>query len=167
MYPQLLEGQNFCGKNEKGSYFPLSIKIKKILWGNTYYYESIMGTKQINGKEYTEFKQEWKNKEVNTLYLREENGVVYQYEECCEQETIRFSTQFKKEYKWEDVDHSRLYKIISFKGKLKTPYCNYEDLLVIEAKMNSMVFNFYYLKGIGYVGATKNNDLISFITPED
>ena len=58
------------------------------------------------------------------------------------------------------------YKIITYDGKLKTPYCEYKNLLVIEAKMKSVTFNFYYLRGHGYIGATQDNKLISYISPE-
>lgn len=165
-YSQLKEGQNFCSENKKGSYFPLTISNKKISWQNTYYIESINGKKVIKGKEYAEIKQEWENKNVDLIYLREENNIVYQYEECCENETIRFNTNFKVGDKWLQADNKMEYEIISFNGELTTPYCEYKNLLIIQAKIANNTFQFYYLKGIGYVGATINKKLISFVTPE-
>lgn len=166
MYCQLFEGQGFCEKNENGSYFPLSIEKKKILWGKSFYFETITGSKKINGKEYIELKQEWEDKKFSLLYLREENGVVFQYEECCENETVRFDQSFKKGTKWTNIDSSAKYKIVNFNGKLKTPYCNYKNLLVVEATLKSGTFIFYYLQGQGYIGATKDDQLISCVTPE-
>lgn len=167
LYSQISEGQDFCSKTENASYFPLSIAKKKILWSTTYYFETIVGKKEINNKEYIEFKQEWENKEVDFLYLREENGVVYQYDECCEKETIRLNSNFKKGDEWTNAEGTIRYKILSLKGKLKTPYCKeYQDLLVIEAAIGSKIYNYYYLQGHGYIGATQNKKLISCVTPQ-
>lgn len=165
-YSQLKEGQDFCSSNEDGKYFPLSIEKKKILWKNTYYIETINGTKQIKDKEYIEIKQEWENKTVDFIYLREENNIVYQFDACCENETIRFSEGFKIGDKWMKIDNSMEYEITSFNGELKTPFCEYKNLLIIQAKSATTTFEFYYLKGHGYVGATVNKKLISCLTPK-
>lgn len=172
-YSQLKEGQNFCSQNEGGEYFSLSINKKKIFWKNTYYIETINGKKIINGKEYTEIKQEWENKTVDLMHLREENNIVYELDDCCENETIRFNKNFKVGDKWMKVDNTMEYEIISFTGELVTPYCEYKNLLIIQAKIASNTFKFYYLKGIGYVGATVNtndgkinNKLISCVAPD-
>lgn len=169
-YSQLKEGQDFCSQNKNGEYFPLSIQKKKIFWKDTYYIETINGKKVIKGKEYIEIKQEWENKNVDFIHLREENNIIYESDECCENETIRFNKNFKVGDKWMKADNTMEYEIISFKGELITPYCEYKNLLVIQAKIASNTFEFYYLKGVGYVGATINlkgkQKLISRITPE-
>lgn len=169
-YSQLKEGQDFCSQNKNGEYFPLSIQKKKIFWKDTYYIETINGKKVIKGKEYIEIKQEWENKNVDFIHLREENNIIYESDECCENETIRFNKNFKVGDKWMKADNTMEYEIISFKGELITPYCEYKNLLVIQAKIASNTFEFYYLKGVGYVGATINlkgkQKLISCITPE-
>jgi len=165
-FSQLKEGQSFCDESVDGGYFPLSFREKVILWANTYYLETITGTKKINGKTYIEFKQAWENKNISMLYLREENGVIYQYEECCEDETIRYDIDFKEGKAWQTADGKGAYHIVSYKGKLKTPYCEYENLMVIEAKLAYGNYKFYYLKGYGYIGATKNDKIISCLAPE-
>jgi hypothetical protein len=164
-FSQLKEGQYFCSPYEEGSYFPFSDD-KKIIWRNTFYFETINGIKEIKGKKYTEVKQEWEDKTVELIYLREDNGIVYQYEECCENETIRYNNNFKIGDKWMKVDKTSEYEILTFDGELKTPYCEYKNLLIIEGKMWNTIFEFYYLKGQGYIGATVNKKLISFVTPE-
>jgi hypothetical protein len=165
-YSQLKEGQNFCSQNENGEYFPLSVNTKKILWQNTFYIETIIGKKEIKGKTYTEIKQEWENNHSDTIYLREEKGIVYEYEECCENETIRYNKEFKIGDKWSKVKNTAEFEIISLSGELKTPYCNYKNLLVVKAIIGQTTYEFYYLKGIGYVAATINKKLISCVTPE-
>lgn len=165
-YSQLYEGQKFCEESKDFSYFPLEITKKKILWYNGFYFETKNKTKVLNGKTYFEFKQEWNNSESFLLYLREENKIIYQYDPCCENETIRYDPGFKIGHHWKSVNEENEYLIISFNGTLKTPFCEYENLLVIEAKMSYGMFNFYYLKGHGYVGATKDNKLVSCVTPE-
>lgn len=164
-FSQLKEGQTFCTETKDGSYFPLTMSEKIIYWSDTYYTETKSGTKDINGKLYHEFKQTWEGNNISTFYLREENGVVYQYEDCCKEETIRFDKNFKKGYTWKTVDGMSEYKIISYEGKLNTPYCKYDNLLVIEAKITNGIFNFYYSKGHGYIGATKEGNILSCVAP--
>lgn len=160
------EGQEFCEANAEDSYFPLTIKTKKLLWGNTYYFEKIVGTKKINDKEYIEFTQNWEDGSSNLLYLREEGGIVYQYEEGLNAETIRANKSFKEGHTWQTADFKTIYTMETLKGSLKTPYCNYKNLMVIKSQSNNFSFKFYYKKGYGYIGATKDGKLISCATPD-
>jgi len=167
-YSQITEGQKFCEENKDGSYFPVSdlnFK-KKVLWAKTYYNETKEESKIINGKAYFQFRQEWENKNVVLLYLREENGVVYQYDESDKKESVRYDPSFETGHSWKTADGKDHYKIISYQGELRTPYCEYKKLLVIEADVSFGKYKFYYLKGLGYIGATKDDKLISCITPE-
>lgn len=160
------EGQHFCEAYAEDSYFPLTIETKKLLWGNTYYFEKIVGVKKINNKEYVEFSQDWENGATELLYLREKDGIIYQYENCCDTETIRTNKNFKKGHTWKTADLKTVYTIETLKGSLKTPYCNYENLLVIKAQFDNFALKFYYKKGYGYIGATENKKLISYATPD-
>ncbi|CAM4064462.1 MULTISPECIES: hypothetical protein [Flavobacterium] len=162
------EGQDFCKGNSKGSYFPLDITKKKIYWYNTFYYEVPNGTKTINEKQYVEFVQEWENGEVDLLYLREENGKVYQYEDCCKTKSLRYSDKMNNKEKWERIEDKVRYIVLVRNGKLRTPFCNYKDLFVLRAEYsNGVTYDFYYQKGLGYIGATRKGELISYITPEN
>lgn len=166
-YSQIEEGQKFCDETKDASYFPVSKSLnKKIRWGNTFYIEATEGTQVIDGKMYFEFKQEWEDKNVALLYLREENGVVYQYEKEYKAETIRYDKNFKKGDSWKGADGKSKYQIISYNGELKTPYCEYKNLLVIEATVDYGHFKFYYRRGFGYIGATIDGKLNSCMTPE-
>lgn len=165
-YSQLFEGQKFCEESKDESFFPLLIYKKKILWKNTFYFEIKSETKILNGKTYTAFKQEWDKDSTDLLYLREENGIVYQYDQCCENETVRYNPQFKTGHTWKSVNNKNEYHILTYDGKLRTPYCEYQNLLVITAKMTYGTYNFYYLKGHGYIGATQDDKLISCVSPE-
>ena len=164
-FSQIKEGQNFCDQTKDGSYFPLVLNEKKFFWEETHYVETKNGTKELNGKTYIEYLQKWKGGTTSTLYLREKNGVVYQYEECCKQETIRYDEKFKKGHTWKTADNLGQYKILTFKGTLKTPFCEYKNLMVIQADLKNGTFKFYYLKGHGYIGATINDKIISCVTP--
>ncbi|UII23576.1 hypothetical protein [Fulvivirga ligni] len=163
-YAQLKEGQSFCDENEDGSYFPLIFKERKIFWVNTYYTETKIGTKELNGRTYFEYAQTWENGAVDTLYLREDEGVIYQYAACCEEETIRYDSKFEKGHQWKNMNGGK-YKIITYDGTLKTRLCEYKNLMVMEADMGDVIFQFYYLRGHGYVGATVDDTVISFATP--
>ena len=159
------EGQNFCDVFAGDSYFPITIKTKKILWKNTYYMEEIIGKKTRGGKEYVEYVQQWEDGTASFLYLREENGVVYQFEECCDAETIRFDPSFKKGDTWKTADQKATYTIETLEGTLKTPFCNYEDLIVIKLEANTLTYKFYYKKGYGYVGTKQEGIVISGVAP--
>lgn len=162
---QIKEGQDFCSEINNESYFPLSIDKKKILWYNTFYTETKGNNIEIKGKKYTEFKQEWEDKSTSIIYLREENGVVIEYDKSTEKETIRFDPNFEIKYQWISNNFYKNYKILSYNGELKTPFCKYTNLLVIEASTTDSVYQFYYFKGHGYIGATKNGKIISCVTP--
>ena len=138
-------GENdICKEVVDGLYFPININEKKIIWKDTYYFENNKGKVRIQNKSYTKFEQVWEKNFKATLYLREKNGVVYQYETCCEKETIRYDPDFEVKYKWKTADKKQKYKVISYDGELKTPNCSYKNLLVISAKMTYGNYNFYY-----------------------
>jgi hypothetical protein len=160
------EGQSFCDGDKYGEYFPLNVYKKKIYWYGTYYFETNKGVKNRNDKKYIEFVQEWENGEKSTIYFRFEKNEVLMFEECCEKETLRFSNDMKVNDEWSNVEKDITYKIISFSESLSTPICKYSNLLVIRAIYQDITFDFYYLKGFGYVGATKDEKLISYATPE-
>ncbi|MES2544797.1 MAG: hypothetical protein V4548_07920 [Bacteroidota bacterium] len=165
-FSQIKDGQNFCVETADGDYFSLSIDKKKIIWADNSYVELKNDTKTFNGKIYIEYTQDWGDEKIDKLYLREEEGVVYQYLEELNKEVIRYDKNFKKGHSWNASGKGK-YTIISYDGKLHTRYCDYENLLVIKAKIDYGTFNFYYLKGHGYIGATTmDNKLISFITPQ-
>lgn len=165
IFSQINEGQDFCSPNENGDYFPLSIDKKRILWQDKSYFETKNNFVIINEKKYIEYLQDWGEKNLSKMYLREENGVIYEYKKDVKKETIRFDKNFKKGHIWKTAEGDCEYEIISFNGKLKTPFCKYENLLVIRAKFEDVTFDFYYLKGHGYVGATVKDKLISCVTP--
>ena len=98
----------------------------------------------------------------STLYLRAKSGTVYQYEKQSEIEFIRYNPNFKTGHKWKNIETK--YEILSTKGELKTPKNSYRNLLVLKSITPSYgTFKFYYKKGIGYVGATQNGKLISYL----
>lgn len=167
-FSQIGEGQKFCEETKDGSYFPVqSFNFnKKVLWSQNFYKETKAGIKIFNGESYTIFKQEWDNNQSAVLYLREEKGVVFQYEPDLKKETVRYDPNFKKGDVWKGADGKDLYKIITYEGEFKTPYCKYKNVLIIEASVSYGQFYFYYLKGHGYIGATKDGKLISCVSPE-
>ena len=154
-------GQVFCEGERTESYFTLLSADKIIYWYDTYYVEKKVGLKTINGKEYIEYSQTWEKGFVATLYLRQENGNTYQYEECCNEETLRFNDNFKVGDKWKTADKLVEYEILETNVSLKTPVCDYKDLVKLKYTTKDTYFDFYYLKGFGYVGASVDGNLIS------
>lgn len=161
-----VEGQYFCDKISGNSYFPLDKDGKKYFWGNTYYSEHLLEPKTINGKEYIGFHHVWEKGQEDIRYLREEKGVIYEFEKCCENETIRYDPSFKKGYTWKNADGSVQYTVISKNAKLKTPLCSYKKLYVLRAEFENATYFYYFTLGYGFIGATNSKkELISFITP--
>jgi len=159
------EGQLFCEEDPSGSLFPLNIAKKKLVWQNTYYYETLLGKKTIKNNEYTAIEQAWENGSKDTMYFRKDNENVVMFEECCKEETLRYSNNLPIGESWKNADKLVTYTVLSYSGTLKTPYCEYENLMVLKASFENGTFLFYYLKGHGYVGATINGNLISFESP--
>lgn len=156
---------DFDKEIKKNTHFPLVTSEKKITWKNTYYFEKIDGFKTINGKEYTIRTEKWESGRIKTSYLREEEGIVYLYEVCCNTETIVIDKKYIRGKSWEKVNNKIKYKVITLAGRLETPYTNYNDLLVISKKDIRNTYKLYYKKGFGYVGATRKGVLISHVIP--
>lgn len=159
------ERQSFCGGDPEAPYFTLHSGTKHIVWDNSFYSEKNVGIKTINGVEYTHYKQSWKSGSVQDMYLREENGNVFQFEDCCEDDTVRLPVKQDIGESWQTADKLSTYEIISIDGELETPVCKYTNLLVLKSTFKNGAFTFYYQKGYGYIGATVNDQLISFVIP--
>jgi len=164
-FAQYKEGEDFCETKKNESYFPLGIGEKKFFWSTSYYTETLVGKKKIDGKTYIEFKQTWKEGNSNSLFLRSEKSVVYQYEEDIQKETVRYSSSFKKGHTWQTIGKNTTYTIVSFDGKLETPFCSYKNLLVMNVEINKNTLIYYYQHGKGLIGATsETNQLVAYIT---
>lgn len=163
----IVKESDFDKEIKKNTHFPLATSEKKIAWKNTYYFEKFEGYKTINGKEYTIRIEEWESGRVKKAYLREEEGIVYLYEVCCNTETIVVDKKYIRGKSWEKANKKVKYKVMTLAGKLKTPYGNYDDLLVISEKHLRNIYKLYYKKGFGYVGATRKGVLISHVIPTE
>ena len=160
------EGQGFCEGDIVGEYFPLTIEKKKIFWADTYYIETMEGKKIINEKTYHVFKQTWKDGNSDLLYLRKDNDAVVQYKQNTNKEVLRFNEFFNEGKSWIDTSVKGKYTVVSYAGELLTPYCSYKNLMILKAEFEKLTFLFYYQKGYGYIGATLEGRLISYVTPE-
>ncbi|WP_452223469.1 hypothetical protein [Lacinutrix chionoecetis] len=156
--------QNFCENNISQDYFPLTIEKKTIHFGSHQYVEFISGSRYINGKKYIEYTQKWQAGHEIKMYLRKEKGKILQYEKCCDEDSVRFDNSFKKGDSWMTSDSKTFYTILSYEGVLETPICNYKNLLVIKTELSNGIYQFYYKKGYGYIGATQNEKLISYVS---
>ena len=160
------EGQSFCDGIATASYFPLTIKKKNVLWAETAYFEKQVGEFSFNGKRYVGYTQEWKSGSIDTLYLRSENDKVYQYQSCCSQEDLRYDARAAIGDSWQSADGQATYTVVSKSASLETPFCSYTNLLQLRAQLKAQRFDFFYLKGYGYIGATFDGQLISAASPK-
>lgn len=159
------EGQSFCDGDASAPFFSLHTGKKYVVWQNTYYIEQQIGSKILNGKDYIEYEQSWENGSISLIYLREDSGTVYQFEECCDKDTVRLPNKIEQGTTWETADNQATYEVLSQSEELKTPLCDYKNLLAIKSTFKNGTFTFYYQKGYGYVGCTVNGELISYVTP--
>lgn len=157
------DGQNFCDGDDTEGYFKPLNWPKIVVWYNTHYNERAIGEKVLEGKTYKIYVQEWEAGSKDTLYLREEGTKTLEYYKETKKEIVRFDDDFKLGHQWKG--NEARYKIRSFTEELLTPVCRYRNLMVMEAVYPKTTFLFYYLKGFGYVGATKDGRLISFVVP--
>ncbi|MCF4100051.1 hypothetical protein L1I30_00085 [Gillisia sp. M10.2A] len=163
-----IEAQSICTDITSGQYFPLNIKKKKIIWNDTYYFETLIDTVEIQNKIYTEFIKEWENGNTETIFIRYEDGMVRKFEKCCEYDTTILPVEIEEGAVWLNADYKLKHEILSLAGTLKTPFCNYKNLLVVEVLTRDFKgYNYYYKKGYGYVGATKNGKLVSYLSPSN
>lgn len=152
---------DFCEKNFGESYFPLEIGFEKnITWGNSFYIEKITEKIEIDGKEYYKYEQDFRNGTVYDLLLRNQNDTIYMYNEKLEKENILLIAIPEKGIKWKSG------KIDKIDGSFETPYCNYENLLVVENKYsNGAKETRYYKKGLGLVAITNKKGIKGICLP--
>ncbi|AWH86695.1 hypothetical protein HYN59_16980 [Flavobacterium album] len=160
------EGQDFCKGLSNGAYFPLDIKNKKLLWSDTFYFETFEKDTVIGGNKYLKFKQVWEKGNNDVLFFREKTGVVFQYFPENNKEIVRIDPSFKPGDTWKNELQDCVFTLIGYDEKLETPYCQYNGLLAIKAVYPKVTYVFYYQKGYGYVGATKNGKTLSAASPE-
>jgi len=158
------EGQSFCNGDSSETYFPLLKEKKTLIWYGTYYEETQIGEKIIEGKHYKMYLQEWESKRKDTMYMRMEGNRVFEYYKEIKKEKLRYDSTFKPEKKWDGRDVT--YTILSYNEELKTPACHYKNLMALKAVYQDITFIFYYLKGYGYIGATHDNRLVSYTIPK-
>lgn len=158
------EDQSFCDGLDNASYFTLVNK-KKLMWYNTWYIEEYTGDKNINGEVYRIYKQTWEDGDTDLLYMREADGKLLQYDEKCKADFMRYDEFLEAGSSWDEPCKKVKYTVLSFTDELTTPFCKYKNLMSLKAEYEKVTYIFYYQKGYGYVGATKNGKIISCATP--
>lgn len=162
IFPILAFGQSeFCDKNFGESYFPLQIGFEKyITWGDAFYIEKVTGKTEINGKEYYKYDQDFGNGTVYDLLLRNQNDTIYMYNKVKKKEQILLIAIPEKGIKWESG------KVVEIDGSFETPYCNYENLIVVEYKYSTGTKEKrYYKKGLGLVAITNKKGIKGICLP--
>ena len=152
---------DFCDKSFGDSYFPLEIGFEKnITWGNSFYIEKVTEKTEINGIEYFNYVQDFGNGTVYDLLLRNQNDTIFMYNEVKKTENILLIAKKEKGIKWETG------KVDEIDGTFETPYCNYENLLVIENKYsNGTKETRYYKKGLGLIAITNRQGIKGICLP--
>jgi hypothetical protein len=152
---------DFCDKNFGESYFPLEIGFEKhITWGNSFYVEKVTEKTEIDGIEYFKYVQDFRNGTVYDLLLRNQNDTILLYNEKQKKEIILLIAKPEKGLKWKTG------KVDEIDGTFETPYCNYENLLVIENKYsNGEKETRYYKKGLGLVAITNRKGIKGVCLP--
>jgi hypothetical protein len=160
--PVFLFGQDdFCSKKFDDSFYPLVVgQEKNLTWGESNYVEKVTGTREIDGVTYYEFKQDFGKGTSYDLLLRKQNDTVYLYDDSVKKENILLIARPEKGVSW----HSG--KVIETEGFFETPYCDYNNLLVVEYKYSSGTKEKrYYKKGLGLVAVTSKYGIKGMCIP--
>lgn len=162
IFPILSFGQSeFCDKSFGESYFPLSIGFEKhITWGDAFYVEKVTEKIEIDGKEYYKYEQDFGKGTIYDLLLRNQNDTIYMYNEVKKKDNILLIAIPEKGASWDTG------KIAEINGSFETPYCNYENLIVVENKYsNGTKEKRYYKKGLGLVAITNKKGIKGICLP--
>lgn len=151
----------FCDKNFGESYFPLEIGFEKnITWGNAFYVEKVTEKIEIDGKTYYKYVQDFGNGKSYDLILRNQNDTIYMYNEVKKTNNILLIAKPEKGIKWKNGI------IDQIDGSFETPYCNYENLLVVANKYpDGTKEKRYYKKGLGLVAITSKKGIVGVCLP--
>ncbi|MCL8009541.1 hypothetical protein M8845_19125 [Gelidibacter japonicus] len=164
LFPFLIYGQSdFCEKTFGESYYPLKIGFEKHLtWGNATYIEKVTGTTKKEGIEYFNYEQDFGAGTSYNLLLRKQNDTVFMYNEEQKKDVILLIERPVVGTKWESG------KVIDTNGFFESPFCNYENLLVIENKYSSGdKEKRFYKKGLGLVAVTTNTGIKGMCVPNE
>ena len=160
--PILTFGQSeFCDKSFGESYFPLEIGFEKyISWGSALYVERVTEKIDVDGKEYYKYEQDFRNGTIYDLLLRNQNDTIFMYNEVKKTESILLIARPQKGINWNTG------KVAEIDGTFETPYCNYENLIVVENKYsNGEKEKRYYKKGLGLVAITNKKGIKGICLP--
>jgi hypothetical protein len=97
----------------------LDIQKKKLLWGDTFYFETFEKDTIIKGNKYLKFKQVWEKGDSDILLFREKSGVVFQYFPENNKEIIRIDTSFRPGDTWTSELRNCNFTLIGYDEKLK------------------------------------------------
>jgi hypothetical protein len=161
-----ISAQNYCDGNESESFYPLRLGVsKKIFWNKNTYNENIIALSTFKNKEYFKVSQYWASGEKVVLYLREDTNGIYQFNEKRNAEYLLMPKVFKPNYQWYTFDSLGIYKFLDSTSTYSSPYCTYKNLITVELFLieKNIKYIYYYKRGIGYIGAKKNDVPISFI----
>ncbi|MCG8860043.1 hypothetical protein [Tenacibaculum finnmarkense] len=151
---------DFCDKNFGDSYFPLEIGFEKnITWYTSAYHESISEKIEKQGKEYYKYLQDFGNGNAPELILRNSNDTIYSFYKNKESIFLIIKPEVGLEWKGGTI--------IDTNGKFESPYCYYENLLVVEHKYTNGEKGLrYYKKGLGLVAIKKKKkEIIGMCIP--
>lgn len=169
----ILAQLSICNNENKGLYWPLTINIKKHYFSNYGNYTVIYTSEKLIVAGRTYIKEVTSNEDntIETLYLREENGNIYVYDTIKKIEFLEFSNNTTPGYSWKKYDGTWLYTIIDTSATLKTPYCDYNNILNVKAepqgklkKDYSSYYNLFYNRGIGLVAIEINGKATTFLS---
>lgn len=167
----LLQAQNsICYENSEGLFWPVNAGLKHHYYSvNDSYVSSFEGDSlEINGKFYLIQTKLFSSGKISKSYWREENGEVFNFNESKGYETVEFPQIQKKGIKWQDPEGIWKYEILNLNSTYSTPYCEFKDLLEVQAINSTQldrVYKLYYKRGIGMVGLNINDQPNTFIIP--
>lgn len=164
---------DICEDAASGVFWPIKIGVKRYYATTNKSYVSYYkgDSLQINSKTYYQEIDEYEDGDKKTMYLREQDGNIYIYDEEKGLEYLELSADITPGHTWEKYDKSWKYTVVDTMSVIQTPYCTYKNLLNIKAEPQheakdkyASYFNLYYKRGVGQVGVHVEGKGYSFLS---
>ena len=106
-----------------------------------------------------------KDDAISSFITENENGEVYNFDEKKQKEVLLIPQKDTLDY---EIEYKgMMYKVIDYHIRLKTPFCEYDDVIMILFKPKDFYKYFgdtlYYKRGIGFVAIEEGNKPMEYL----
>lgn len=163
-----------CFDNAEGEFWPINIgkKIRYSSRGESYTSYFNGDSLKVDNNYFLKEVKEYSGGIIETSFWREEDGVIYYYDDEKKAVSIELINNLTPGTTWEKYDKTWKYTIIDTVSIFSTPYCEFKNLLQVKAEpQNEMkdkmysYYNLFYKRGIGMIGMSVNGKVFKYAIP--